>query len=72
MPIMFPNPTPRCLSVRPGLSANEVKESIIAAFIGREWSVRESADNPVTGYLKDRGREVFLTIAYTATSTHLT
>jgi hypothetical protein len=72
MPIMFPNPTPRCLSVRPGFSANEVKESIIAAFIGREWSLRESADLPVTGYLKHRGREVFLMIAYTATSTDLT
>jgi hypothetical protein len=57
--------------VPPNMSKADVKESIVAAFLGRQWTVREVTADHVVGYLKHRGREAILTVNYSETQADL-
>jgi hypothetical protein len=59
------------VAIPAGLSQNDVKESIIAAFVGREWTVRDSAGDHVTGTIKHRGQEAILTVNFSASQADL-
>lgn len=52
------------VTVPSNLSAAQVKEAIVAAFMGREWTVREATGDHVVGYIKRHGREAIMTVTY--------
>ena len=47
-----------------GISASQVKDTIIRAFTGREWGIKSEAEDRVVGYLKHRSNEAQLTLIF--------
>lgn len=59
------------VAVPSNVTAAQVKDAIVAAFMGREWTVREATGDHVTGHIKHRSHEAFMTANYTAAKVDL-
>ena len=52
------------LDVPAGMTISQVKDSVVACVLGREWSVKEQSDGKVVGYLKHRSNEAEITFLF--------
>ncbi len=52
------------ITVPSGLSVSDVRDSLYAVLLGRDWMVKEKTDDKVVGYLKHRHNEAQVTFSF--------
>src|SRR5262245_30505970 len=59
------------VEVPAGFSKADVRDTIVAVLVGREWGVKDKTDDRVVGYLKHRSNEATVTLIFTETKVDL-